>query len=80
MLHLPGLVHFGGHQSACAERHPDDVGLAEEYGADAKERRGLMAAVERHEVGEEGEECRSSICVVKEIEEVEHREGGQRQC
>lgn len=38
-----------------------------------------MAAVERHEVGEEDEESRSGIGVVEEVEEVEHREGGQRE-
>lgn len=80
MLHLPGLIHFGSHQSARAECHPDDVGLAEEYGAKAEECRGLVAAIERHEVGEEGEEGRPSVCVVEEVEEVEHREGGERQC
>ena len=79
MLHLPGLVHFGSHQRARAEGHPDDVGLAEEHWADAEERRGLVAAVERHEVGEEDEESRSGIGVVEEVEEVEHGEGGQRE-
>lgn len=79
MLHPPGLIHLGSHQSACAERHPDDVGLAEENGAEAEERRGLVAAVQRHEVGEEDEESRSSVGVVEEVEEVEHGEGGERQ-
>lgn len=78
-LHPPGLVHLGGHQSASAERHPDDVGLTEEHGADAEERRGLVAAVERHEIGEEGEESGPGVGVVKEVEEVEHGEGGQGQ-
>lgn len=78
-LQLPGLVHLGGHQSAGAEGHPDDVVLTEEHGADAEERRGLVAAVERHEIGEEGEESRPGVGVVKEVEEVEHGEGGERQ-
>lgn len=76
MLHPPGLVHFGRHQRARAEGHPDDVGLAEEHGADGEECGGLVAAIERHEVGEEDEEGRSGVGVVEEVEEVEHREGG----
>lgn len=36
-----------------------------------------MAAIERHEVGEEDEESRSGICVVEEVEEVKHRKAGQ---
>lgn len=79
MLRPPGLVHLGGRHRARAERHPDDVGLAEEHGADAEERRGLVAAVQRHEVGEEDEEGRPRVRVVQEVEEVEHREGGQGQ-
>lgn len=79
VLRPPGLVHFGGHHCAGAEGHPDDVGLAEEHRADPEQRRGLVAAVERHEVGEEGEKRRAGIRVVEEVEEVEHGEGGQRQ-
>lgn len=78
MLHPPGLVHFGCNHCARTEGHPDDVGLAEEHRADAEECRGLVAAIERHEVGEEDEESRSCISVVQEVKEVEHREGGQR--
>lgn len=76
MLHSPGFVHFGSHQRACAESHPDDIGLAEEHGADAKDRWGLVAAIERHEVGEEDEESRPGVGVVEEVEEIEHGEGG----
>lgn len=76
VLHPPRFVHLGCHQGACAEGHPNDVGLPEEHRADAEQRRGLVAAVERHEVGEEDEESRSSVCVVEEVEEIEHGEGG----
>lgn len=78
MLHPPGLVHFGCDQRPCAKGHPDDVGLAEEHGADTKEGGGLVAAIKRHEVGEEDEESRSSVSVVEEVKEVENRESGQR--
>lgn len=79
MLCLPGFIHFGCQQSARAEGHPDDVGLPEEHRADSEESRGLVAAVERHEVGEEDEKRRSSVGVVQEVEKVQHREGRQGQ-
>lgn len=77
VLHPPDVIHLGGHHCAGAKRHPDDVGLAEEHSADAEQRRGLVAAVQRHEVREEDEEGGSGIRVVEEGEEVKHGEGGQ---
>lgn len=56
---FPGLVQFCRHQCAGAKSHPDDVGLAEEHGAPSEECRGLVAAIESHEVSEEDEESRS---------------------
>lgn len=68
-----------GHHGAGAERHPDDVGLAEEDGADAEERRRFVASVQSHEVHEEREERGAGVGVIQEREEVQHGERGQSQ-
>lgn len=80
VLRPPGLFHPGCCYCGSAKCHPDHVSLAEEDGTDAQGGRGLVAAVQRHEVGEEDEEGGAGICVVEEVEEVEHREGGQGEC
>lgn len=67
------------HHGASTERHPDDVGLAEEDGTDTEKRRRFVASIQRHEVHEEGEECGASVSVIQEREEVQHWEHGQSQ-